>query len=65
VLPHPQYLGAVVSIWAFFAIMRYPHPDWYLLPVVEAMYYVAGATLEERAQGASVRGTSSMTRSND
>jgi phosphatidyl-N-methylethanolamine N-methyltransferase len=65
VLPHPQYLGAVVSIWAFFAIMCYPHPDWYLLPVVKAMYYVAGATLEERAQGASVRGTSSMTRSND
>jgi len=65
VLPHPQYLGAVVAIWAFFAVMRYPHPDWYLLPVVETMYYVAGATLEERAQGASVRGTSSMTRSND
>ena len=65
VLPHPQYLGAVVSIWAFFAVMRYPHTDWYLIPVVETMYYVAGATLEERAQGASVRGTSSMTRSND
>jgi phosphatidyl-N-methylethanolamine N-methyltransferase len=65
VLPHPQYLGAVVSIWAFFAVMRYPHADWYLLPAVETVYYVAGAVLEERAQGASVRGASSMTRSND
>lgn len=65
VLPHPQYLGAVVSIWAFFAVMRYPHTDWYLIPVVETIYYVAGAALEERAQGASVRGVSSMTRSND
>ncbi len=48
VVPHPQYLGAVTSIWAFFAVMRYPHADWYLIPLVETIYYVVGATLEER-----------------
>jgi methylene-fatty-acyl-phospholipid synthase len=49
VVPHPQYLGAVLSIWSFFAAMRFPHPDWYLVPALETAYYVAGAVLEERA----------------
>jgi len=68
VLPHPQYLGAVLSIWAFFAVMRYPHADWYLIPVIETVYYVAGTALEERDsrhQGASGRAPSSPTLSND
>jgi len=59
VLPHPQYFGAVLSIWAFFAVMRYPHADWWVIPVIETVYYAAAATLEERsvaAQGASGRG---------
>jgi hypothetical protein len=47
-LPHPQYFGAVVSIWAFFLAMRYPHADWYVIPLVETVYYVAGAALEDR-----------------
>lgn len=47
-LPHPQYFGAVLSIWAFFAAMRFPHPDWYLLPAVETVYYAGAAMLEER-----------------
>ena len=47
-LPHPQYFGTVLSIWALFAAMRFPHPDWYLLPVVETVYYATGAMLEER-----------------
>jgi phosphatidyl-N-methylethanolamine N-methyltransferase len=68
VLPHPQYLGAVVSSWAFFAVMRYPHADWYVIPLIETIYYVAGATLEERgvaAQGASGRAPSNPTLSKD
>jgi phosphatidyl-N-methylethanolamine N-methyltransferase len=45
-LDHPQYLGAAVSIWGFFIAMRFPQPDWYLLPVLETVYYSAGARLE-------------------
>ena len=47
--PHPQYLGAVLTIWGFFVIMRFPAGDWYLLPVVETVYYAVGAALEEYA----------------
>ena len=32
---HPQYVGTVLTIWGFFMVMRFPHPDWYLLPVLE------------------------------
>ena len=68
VLPHPQYFGAVVSIWAFFAVMRWPHADWYVIPLIETIFYVAGATLEEgsvAAQGASGRAPSNPTLSKD
>ncbi|HEY7651966.1 MAG TPA: methyltransferase [Methylomirabilota bacterium] len=46
VLTHPQYIGAVMTIWGFFVITRFPHDDWILLPVLETVYYVAGAYLE-------------------
>jgi methylene-fatty-acyl-phospholipid synthase len=46
VLSHPQYVGAVMTIWGFFLITRFPHDDWILLPVLETIYYVAGACLE-------------------
>lgn len=45
-MPHPQYVGALVSIWGFFLIMRYPNPDWLILPLVETAFYAAGAYLE-------------------
>jgi len=45
-LEHPQYVGAVLSIWGFFLIMRFPHPDWYMLPALETVYYTLGAYLE-------------------
>ena len=44
---HPQYLGAVLSIWGLFMIIRFPYPDWYLLPALETVYYVAGGYLEQ------------------
>lgn len=47
VLKHPQYVGAVLSIWGFFLLMRFPHDDWYWLPVLETLYYAIGAKLEE------------------
>ena len=44
---HPQYLGAVTTIWGFFLVMRYPAPDWIILPLLETVYYAIGAHLEE------------------
>ena len=44
---HPQYLGAVMSIWGLFLIMRFPHPDWYAVPAVETAYYLVAARLEQ------------------
>jgi protein-S-isoprenylcysteine O-methyltransferase Ste14 len=44
---HPQYVGTVVSIWGFFLVMRFPATDWIVLPLLETIYYVAGAHLEQ------------------
>jgi phosphatidyl-N-methylethanolamine N-methyltransferase len=45
-LSHPQYVGAVLSIWGFFLLLRFPHHDWYLIPALETLYYAAGAYFE-------------------
>lgn len=46
-LKHPQYVGTLLSIWGFFLVMRFPHDDWYILPVLETVYYLAGAHFEQ------------------
>lgn len=46
-LQHPQYVGTVLSIWGLFLLMRFPHDDWYLLPLVETVYYALGAYVEQ------------------
>jgi methylene-fatty-acyl-phospholipid synthase len=46
-LSHPQYVGAVLTIWGFFSIMRFPQTDWLVLPALETAYYLVGACLEE------------------
>ena len=43
---HPQYVGTVIAIWGFFVLMRYPAPDWPVLPMLETVYYAAGAHFE-------------------
>lgn len=43
---HPQYLGTAISIWGFFLIARYPHPDWIALPALETIYYAIAARYE-------------------
>lgn len=43
---HPQYVGTVLAIWGFFLMMRCPSPDWIVLPLLESVYYAAGARLE-------------------
>jgi len=45
-LEHPQYVGALLSIWGFFLIMRFPYDDWAVLPLIETVYYVLGAYYE-------------------
>ena len=47
VLKHPQYVGAVLSIWGFFLVVRFPYDDWFVLPALETVYYAAGAYLEQ------------------
>lgn len=43
---HPQYLGATLTIWGVFLLVRYPGADWWLLPAVETLYYLAAVRLE-------------------
>ena len=45
-LAHPQYVGTVASIWGLFLATRFPHPDWFALPVIETLYYALGAHFE-------------------
>ena len=44
---HPQYVGTLLSIWGFFLLVRFPHEDWYLLPILETVYYACSAYLEQ------------------
>jgi len=46
VFDHPQYVGAVLSIWGLFLILRFPHGDWIALPLLETAYYYLGARAE-------------------
>mgnify|MGYP006274276003 CR=1 FL=1 len=43
---HPQYLGALASVWGFMLAMRFPNPDWVVVPLISTVYYAAGARLE-------------------
>jgi phosphatidyl-N-methylethanolamine N-methyltransferase len=43
---HPQYVGTVLAIWGFFFAMRFPAADWIVIPMLESLYYAAGARLE-------------------
>jgi methylene-fatty-acyl-phospholipid synthase len=45
-LSHPQYVGAVFTIWGVFLAARFPHEDWPVLPALETVYYVASTWLE-------------------
>jgi len=45
-VPHPQYLGALLSVWAFMLIMRYPNPDWFALPLVSSVLYAFAVWVE-------------------
>lgn len=46
IMRHPQYVGACMSVWGFFLVMRFPYDDWYVLPILETAYYAAGSVLE-------------------
>lgn len=46
-LDHPQYVGALLTIWGFFVLTRFPAPDWTALPLLETVYYAFGAHFEQ------------------
>lgn len=46
IVPHPQYLGALMTVWGVLLAMRYPNPDWLVLPLLSSLYYLLGARLE-------------------
>ena len=41
-IPHPQYVGATLSIWGFFMTTRFPYDDWFILPLLQTAQYPAG-----------------------
>lgn len=43
---HPQYVGAALSVWGFFLVMRYPEPDWLVLPAAQTLLNVVSAAHE-------------------
>ena len=43
---HPQYVGAALTIWGIFLLLRFPEPDWIVLPALESIYFAIGARLE-------------------
>jgi len=47
VLNHPQYVGALLTVWGFFLLTRYPNVDWLYIPLVETAYYSLGAYFEQ------------------
>ena len=52
---HPQYVAGVASIWGAMLILRYPAPDWIVLPLLETLYYWLGARLESYRHAEPVR----------
>lgn len=49
IVSHPQYVGTVLSIWGLFIIVRFPHHDWFVLPLIESVYYAIGSYFESDA----------------
>lgn len=45
-VPHPQYVGTLMSIWGLFLAMRFPEPDWIVLPLISSLYYFLAMRLE-------------------
>ena len=46
IMEHPQYIGALLSIWGLFVALQFPRSDWYAIPMLETAYYALGAYLE-------------------
>src|SRR4029453_17794512 len=44
-LAHPQYVGPLLTIWGGFMLVRFPHDDWWALPLLETVYYLGGMWL--------------------
>jgi len=44
---HPQYLGAILTVWGMFVFSWNDCPDWYILPVMETMLYCSSMYIWE------------------
>ena len=64
-LAHPQYVGTLLTIWGGFTLVRFPHADWWALPLLETVYYLGGMWLEtpRRRYGARYASITFTTRS--
>ena len=50
ILAHPQYVGAVMTIWGVFLAMELASGAWYQLPVIETVYYTVSTLLEKHSE---------------
>jgi methylene-fatty-acyl-phospholipid synthase len=53
-LAHPQYVGAALTIWGVFLLVRFPFADWFALPLLSSVYYAIGAHLERLPEGEAI-----------
>lgn len=37
---HPQYLGAILTVWGMFVFSSQDHSDWFILPLIESALYL-------------------------
>lgn len=44
---HPQYLGAILTIWGIFVFMWNECTDWYVIPVIETLLYICSMYIWE------------------
>mmetsp|Transcript_22352 Transcript_22352/g.39555 ORF Transcript_22352/g.39555 Transcript_22352/m.39555 type:complete len:173 (-) Transcript_22352:401-919(-) len=38
---HPQYLGAILTVWGMFVFSWNDCPDWFYLPIIETLLYAS------------------------
>jgi protein-S-isoprenylcysteine O-methyltransferase Ste14 len=44
---HPLYVGAWMTVWGALLVLRYPNPDWVVIPLIETCNYLLVLVVEE------------------
>jgi hypothetical protein len=47
-------VGAALTIWGVFLLVRFPFADWFALPLLSSVYYAIGAHLERLPEGEAI-----------